>query len=230
MVALITFGASASVVSWLGCVGSDPASGSTSSQADPNAKDGDFRGKCIGDRCLSDLVCYEGVCLYADGGGPPTTSSSGTGSSGTGSSGTSSSGSSRTPCPISVGPAPAVACPGALDAGNVCGNLETCCVTSDHQECTTNAAQCTAGKPFRCSTNEACGGERCCLKDVTNLPNTCPVALTTADVSGTDCGPECGTNARRVCTSDMDCVAPARCSNANVTLPNLATIHLGLCL
>jgi len=201
--------AAAMVGVWvIACVGSDPSP--SGPQPDPGVPVGQYRGACTADnKCLQGLECTQGVCLYPGDGAPPVDGSSGSSSG-------SSSGAATVACPVT---------PGSSNAAIACGATAPCNDFCCFDE--TNASKCDAdcatiaGREMKCDSKFNCNTGECCLALASALDATkCPSPVAYADVQIADCiteGCDPASNQYKMCRSDSECAAPAKCRNIEIT-------------
>jgi hypothetical protein len=183
------------------CVGSDPPP--PAAKPDPNVPVGHYRGACTADgKCIDGLACDQGVCLYPDGGDPPSDGAA-PGDGGDGGA------VPDVPCPHDAAArANAIPCPNAPVAP--CSLPSYCCFANPSSACVPESDLCNGGKKIRCKAPTCTlGGSpgRCCLRATAIDRTACPARVTYANLvdvacnaNDTDCPLE-----ERVCFEDADC-------------------------
>lgn len=225
-------GAAAVVAGWIvACVGDDPASKPT---ADPSVPVGQWKGACTTDgKCIEGLLCNQGVCLYAGDGAPPVDGSAS--SSGGSSSGGSSSGSNVVACGASLPSSdPSLDCGG----GERCAS-ECCVGPSGPSACDATCATISPRRSFKCDSKYQCtnSGDECCLATTTAITLTsCPSSLAFVDVTESicvngGCDTGAGSNQYKMCRTDAECTAPAKCRQVEINTGGSGTKLLyGVCI
>jgi hypothetical protein len=235
------------------CVGEDPEATPPPPDA-AGAGPGEFLGPCdAAGKCNSGLVCFEGIChLPPDAAGPADT---GTGAVDAGADsdastdtwclvGLAEAGPTDNPCPSNAGGSSSSSGSTTSSSGavapvdGICGSTKKVCCLAGDNLCVGMASDCdgTFAKPLACSGGDTCGASSvCCLEmsDGGPVPDAavCPVTLTRGQIVGAFCrqGSTCSAGTLRVCRTDAECTAPAKCRQYEQKADDPA-IPLGVCL
>jgi hypothetical protein len=218
------------------CVGEDPPASITPVSSDPNAKVGEYRGRCNNGQCFPGLECSkDDVCLYIDypdGGVPPGSTTDGGG--GTTDGGSVTDGATPVACPLSVIHTNDNPCPGTV--GDSCSSQTalTCCLGAAKNTCKNSPPDCATEPALRCSGLGQCSGDVCCLKLADTAPaistSECPSNVARTDVFKTDCVTKsnCQSDDYAVCRNDGECET-GTCRKVHIAGPD-GVVELGVCL
>jgi hypothetical protein len=217
------------------CVGEDPESTSTPAADANGPTPGEFLGPCnSAGQCNPGLVCLEGVCHNAPNGSDAASADAGTDGPPLVLDtwclvGLAEAGSTQNPCPSSLSGSGSSSNGSTSSSGGtapidgICsGATRVCCLAGDNI-CSTSSAQCLSSdggfaKPIECSGGDTCGSSQVCCLELTDAgtaldASTCPLTLTRGQIAGAFCndGTTCGPGKLRICRTDADCSATAKC-------------------
>jgi hypothetical protein len=192
----------AALAAFVACVGDDPATSGV--QPDPNAKPGEFRGRCDSGRCLTGLRCDAAIdiCVRDED--------------------ASAGDSGADECAFKAPSAEGIPCVGSDPA--TCTGNEYCCLDTAANDCNVACSQ----KEIRCDGAEECPGEKCCMRTEASFkPNACQSTVTGEELIGILCEVSCD-DAYRICRTDAECDLPKKCRKLAVKTQQ-GDIPLGFC-
>lgn len=201
------------------CVGDEPKA--TSLQPEPGAAEGHYKGACTVDKkCLEGLICVqETVCLYPGDGAPPPDGSG------------PSNDATSVGCPFSSSSLePSIPC-GATSCANTC-----CFGQEGPAACDDTCATIEPQRSMKCDSKYQCATGECCLAVKATIETSqCPSPLAFVDIVESVCVPggcdtSGGSNQYRMCRSNSECAAPARCRQLEITTGSNGTkLNYGIC-